>query len=701
MTTMNIADPAPKPNKSAAALDNERRRLAAIVESSNDAIISENLDGIIVSWNSAAERIYGFSTEQVIGKHITEVIPTARDGEMLDLMLRVRRGEQVPSFEVRRTAKDGVVRDVNVKISPVRDESGEIIGVSAIVRDISDRVSIERELQNRIRQQAAVAQLGQHAIAQTNLTDLLNHATELVRRTLDIEFATVLELIPGSQEMLLRAGVGWKPGVIGMATVSALPISQSGYTLQSHEPVIITDLRTESRFTQVDLMREHGIVSGMSVIIQTPERAYGVLSGHTSQQRTFSIDDVHFLEAIANILATAIARQQAYDLLGRRVEERTSELRMLLDITHDAAATLDLQPLVGLILDRVKEVVDYTGAALFVLDDSGEGLNLLRYQGPIPQHTLAYRWSLATHPHAREVVTRARPVIINDVYSDHPLAEAFRRASKSDLGEMRSDFGSWMGVPMMLRDRVAGMLSVEIEQTNYYTGRHAELLLAVADHAAMAVENARLYERARGLAALEERQKLARELHDSVSQALFGIGLGARTARALLDRDPSKVADPLDYVVSLAEAALTEMRALIFELRPDALQQDGLVGILDKQAAALAARHKLNIETDLGSEPDTTLEVKEALYRIGQEALHNAVKHAHATTVWVRLNQAGQGLTLEILDNGVGFDPEGAFPGHLGLQSMRERAARMGAVILVESAPGEGARLQVIVPPAR
>jgi PAS domain S-box-containing protein len=698
---MNIADPAPKPNKTVAALDNERRRLAAIVESSNDAIISENLDGTIVSWNSAAERIYGYPTEEVIGKHITEVIPTARDGEMLDLMLRVRRGEQVPSFEVRRASKDGTVRDVNVKVSPVRDESGEIIGVSAIVRDISDRVNIERELHNRVRQQAAVAQLGQHAIAQTNLTDLLNHATELVRRTLDIEFATVLELISGSQELLLRAGVGWKPGVIGMATVSALPISQSGYTLQSHEPVVISDLRAESRFTQVDLMREHGIVSGLSVVIQTPERPYGVLSGHTTHQRTFSIDDVHFLEAIANILATAIARQQAYDLLGKRVEERTSELRMLLDITHDAAATLELQPLVGLILDRVKEVVDYTGAALFVLDESGEGLNLLRYQGPIPQHTLAYRWSLATHPHAREVVTRARPVIINDVYSDHPLAEAFRRASTSDLGEMRADFGSWMGVPMMLRDRVIGMLSVEIEQINYYTGRHGELLLAVADHAAMAVENARLYERARGLAALEERQKLARELHDSVSQALFGIGLGARTARALLDRDPSKVADPLDYVVSLAEAALTEMRALIFELRPDALQQDGLVGILDKQAAALAARHKLDIKTDLGTEPEATFEVKEALYRIGQEALHNAVKHAHASTIWVSLNQAGQSLTLEIVDNGVGFDPEGAFPGHLGLQSMRERAARMGAVIEVESAPGQGSRLSVVVPPAK
>src|SRR6476620_4693428 len=697
-TSMNIADPAPKPNKSAALLDNKRRRLAAIVESSNDAIISENLDGIIVSWNSAAERIYGFSTDEVIGKHITEVIPTARDGEMLELMLRVRRGEQVPSFEVRRTSKEGIVRDVNVKVSPVRDESGEIIGVSAIVLDISDRVSIERELQNRIRQQAAVAQLGQHAIAQTNLTDLLNHATELVRRTLDIEFATVLELIPGSQEMLLRAGVGWKPGVIGMASVSALPISQSGYTLQSHEPVIISDLRTESRFTQVDLMREHGIISGMSVIIQTPERAFGVLSGHTSQQRTFSIDDVHFLEAIANILATAIARQQAYDLLGRRVEERTSELRMLLDITHDAAATLDLPPLVGLILDRVQEVVDYTGAALFVLEDSGEGLNLLRYQGPIPQHTLAYRWSLATHPHAHEVVTRAGPVIINDVYSDHPLAEAFRRASKSDLGELRSDWGSWMGVPMMLRDRVIGMLSVEIDQVNAYTGRRAELLLAVADHAAMAVENARLFEQARGLAALEERQRLARELHDSVSQALFGIGLGAETAKTMLERDPAKAAAPIDYVLQLARGGMAEMRALIFELRPESLEQEGLIAALEKQAMATGVRHDIKVGLDLPAEPEIRIEMKEALYRIAQEAMHNTAKHAEASKVTLRLAIDGDALTMDVIDDGSGFDSSASFPGHLGLVSMQERISRFGGRVGIASAPGAGTRVQVTVP---
>jgi signal transduction histidine kinase len=245
------------------------------------------------------------------------------------------------------------------------------------------------------------------------------------------------------------------------------------------------------------------------------------------------------------------------------------------------------------------------------------------------------------------------------------------------------------------------MLSVDIGQPGYYTAHHAELLRAVANQAAVAVENARLYEQARGLAALEERQKLARELHDSVSQALYGIGLGARTARTLLDRDPPRAAGPLDYVVSLAEAGLTEMRALIFELRPDALETEGLVGLLEKQAAALRARHGLRVAVDLGSEPDVPLAVKETLYRIAQESLNNTVKHARASQVMLRLTQEPEGILLEVGDDGAGFDPGGRFAGHLGLRSMRERAARHGATLQVESAPGRGTRVRVCVPPAR
>jgi signal transduction histidine kinase len=214
----------------------------------------------------------------------------------------------------------------------------------------------------------------------------------------------------------------------------------------------------------------------------------------------------------------------------------------------------------------------------------------------------------------------------------------------------------------------------------------------------VAIENARLYEQAGSLAALEERQRLARELHDSVSQALYGIALGSKTARTLLDRDPTKLAAPLDYILQLAEAGLTEMRALIFELRPESLANEGLVVALNKQAAALSARHGLTVEADLGAEPDVPLETKEALYRVAQEALHNIVKHARARHAEVRLRCDDAACVLEICDDGVGFDSGGSFPGHLGLRSMHERAARLGGTLAIDSAPGAGTRLTARLP---
>ena len=200
------------------------------------------------------------------------------------------------------------------------------------------------------------------------------------------------------------------------------------------------------------------------------------------------------------------------------------------------------------------------------------------------------------------------------------------------------------------------------------------------------------------VAALEERQRLARELHDSVSQALYGIALGARTARTQLERDPAKVAEPLDYVLSQAEAGLSEMRALIFELRPESLQNEGLAAALAKQCDALRARYKVEITTELGEEPDLSLDAKEALYRIAQEALHNVARHAGATRVDLRLERAEGEWRLEVSDNGRGFDPGGDYPGHLGLKSMRERAERIGAELRIESRPGAGSSLRVRLP---
>jgi PAS domain S-box-containing protein len=186
-------------------------------------------------------------------------------------------------------------------------------------------------------------------------------------------------------------------------------------------------------------------------------------------------------------------------------------------------------------------------------------------------------------------------------------------------------------------------------------------------------------------ATLKERQRLARELHDSVSQALYGISLGAHTALDLFDTDRDKVLEALNYVISLTRTGITEMRALIFELRPESLESEGLVVALTKQVEALRARHGVEVELNLCEEPDVPYPVKEVLYRIAQEALQNAIKHARPSRLELRLERLPDCLNLKVRDNGVGFDPQINFPGHLGLRSMQERAMSVGGTLEITS----------------
>ncbi len=199
---------------------------------------------------------------------------------------------------------------------------------------------------------------------------------------------------------------------------------------------------------------------------------------------------------------------------------------------------------------------------------------------------------------------------------------------------------------------------------------------------------------------LEERQRLARELHDSVSQALYGISLGIHTALTQFDTDRAKTREALDYALSLAHAGLAEMRALIFELRPESLEREGLVAALARHADALRARHRIEVDLSLCEEPDVPLSVKEALYRIAQEALQNAVRHAHPDRLDVRLTCSAEGIRLEVRDDGAGFDPTADHPGHLGLQSMRERALNLGGSLDIVSDYGCGTQIYVTVPVA-
>ena len=237
------------------------------------------------------------------------------------------------------------------------------------------------------------------------------------------------------------------------------------------------------------------------------------------------------------------------------------------------------------------------------------------------------------------------------------------------------------------------------------TGSLTATLRRRAEQARSREREARLLsERARELASLQERQRLALELHDSVSQTLYGISLGAHTAREALASDPGEAIAPLEYVISLAEAGLAEMRALIFELRPESLATEGLITALAKQVVVLRTRYKLTVDAQLGEEPALSLERKHALYRIAREALHNIVKHAHANTVLLRLDRQDDELVLEVRDDGRGFalqnNPDAIHDSQsgLGLVSMRERAALIEATLKIISSPGNGCHVELSLP---
>ena len=389
--------------------------------------------------------------------------------------------------------------------------------------------------------------------------------------------------------------------------------------------------------------------------------------------------------------------QRSHEQLEQRVAERTRELSSLLEISHTVASTLQLKPLLGLILDQLKLVIDYTGSSILTVE--GDGLVFLDHRGPVPQEQLVrLHFPLEQLGPIWQTIAMRSSILIHDVHEETALAQALRAAMGDLLSTTFQYVCSWMAVPLILRDQVSGMLVLTSSQEQAFTQRQATLALAIANQAAIAIENARLYAQAQELAAVEERQKLARELHDSVSQALYGIALGLHTARIQVDRDPRKLPESIDDLLSLAEAALAEMRALIFELRPESLEREGVVAALARQGAALQARHDMIVEADLCEEPRLSLTVKQELYRIAQEALHNTVKHAHASKVDLVLRRTASAVILEVCDDGVGFDPLGSFPGHLGLRSMQERVSHLGGRFQIKSAPGQGTHLLAQVP---
>ncbi|MEW2132485.1 GAF domain-containing sensor histidine kinase [Streptomyces sp. NPDC005435] len=357
---------------------------------------------------------------------------------------------------------------------------------------------------------------------------------------------------------------------------------------------------------------------------------------------------------------------------------------------------LEVRDVLKTIVASARELLDAQYAALGVPDDHGgfaqfvvDGVGDEQWKaiGPLPRQ----------HGVLAAMLREARPERLADLRQD-PRFEGWPEA--------HPELADFLGLPIRDGDEVIGALFLankncqKPEGSCGFTAEDEDLLGILAQHAAIALTNARLYERSRELTIAEERSRLAHELHDAVSQKLFSLRLTAQAATALVDRDPARAKEELHQVAALAAEAADELRAAVVELRPAALDEDGLVATLRTQVQVLDRAHSARVTFAGHGIRALPAAQEEALLRVAQEALHNALRHSGAAHVDVSMARRGNGAVLRVTDDGEGFDPTAVRRAgrHLGLVSMRDRASGVGGTLTVESAPGKGTAIEMEVP---
>jgi signal transduction histidine kinase len=357
---------------------------------------------------------------------------------------------------------------------------------------------------------------------------------------------------------------------------------------------------------------------------------------------------------------------------------------------------LEVRDVLKTIVASARELLDAQYAALGVPDDHGgfaqfvvDGVSDEQWRaiGPLPRQ----------HGILAAMLREAKAERLADVRKD-PRFEGWPGA--------HPELADFLGLPIKDGEEVIGALFLankrcaKPEGSCGFTEQDEELLAILAQHAAIALTNARLYERSRELTIAEERSRLAHELHDAVSQKLFSLRLTAQAAAALVDRDPARAKGELHQVAALAAEAADELRAAVVELRPAALDEDGLVATLRTQTQVLDRAHSARVTFTSSGFRALPAAQEEALLRVAQEALHNALRHSGAAHVDVSVGRRGCGAVLRVTDDGSGFDPSAVRRAgrHLGLVSMRDRASGVGGTLTVESAPGKGTTIEMEVP---
>jgi signal transduction histidine kinase len=558
-------------------------------------------------------------------------------------------------------------------------------------------VDVERLLRQQESLREVVEAISSELELRPLLTTIVSRACELIGAD-----AGTIALVD-AERGLVRTEAAYRMPPEELGAEMPPGVGLAGLVLQRGEPVLL------ERYGDVQHPSHPQLASDavLGVPIRWRGRLTGVFGLGARPPRRFDQDDVRTLGLLARHTAIAIENARLY----AREQRRSERLALIGRVGQIITSGLDLDELLQRAADAIHELLGYPNVDVPLIDPRDPGTLVVRVRGGRYKQLIAHEDRLPIDGGIMGAAARERRTqLVNDVATDP-------RYVRPPAGlPVRAE----LAVPILHGDQALGVLNVESHDS--FAPEDATSLQIVADHLAVAIRNARLFQSAQQLAALEERQRLARDLHDSVAQMLFSVTLVAQALGPAWRRDPAEGERQVQRLLDLTRTALAEMRALLSELRPaepvpelahaestltslSRIRREGLAQSLRvhlRESVPAGVRCELRAER-YRPQP---LEIEEVLYRIAAEAVHNAVKHADASRLDLELSLSGARARLRVSDDGRGFDPRRSARrrpgdlrgGGLGLLSMRERAESIGGRLRLVSGPGRGTRVDVVLP---
>lgn len=519
-----------------------------------------------------------------------------------------------------------------------------------------------------------------------DLEEILCNALAQVLQAVDLDTGGIYLYDEKSRSLNVAAQHGFKPDFI--KEIDNLDIGEgfSGQVMQSGQPLIIRDISQDSRLSR-GIVKEAGLTSLAVVPLCSKQKTLGTLFLISQDLRDFNEEEMQLLLSAGQQIGVAVDNAFLFAAQQRRAEQ----FRVIAEVGRQITSIMDIDQVLEQVVKLVQKAFGYEHVAIAVLEEDYAvyrvGAGRLWED---PQFNFnPSRLKIGAEGVTGRVVATGQALYLPDVREDPGYVEMKGSGTLSELT-----------VPIKVKGKVIGALDAQSERLNAFDDSDLMVLQSLADQTAVAVENAQLYKQAQQLAVVEERNRLARELHDSVTQALYGITLHAEAAyRQLGAQRPDLANEQLSELRSTAQEALREMRLLIFELRPSVVEMQGLVPALRARLEAVEERAGLRVEMNLDEHLDLSDRVQDGLYRIAQEALNNALKHAKANQIVLNLSGTLSKVTLEILDDGLGFKPDEAIEGGgLGLDGIIERAELLRGELTIDSWPGKGTTIRIEVP---